>query len=57
MSFYNTFKFAPVEWLPFQDREVLDSVVNEDFYARQGKNFENSDFELKVVYDVHNYLK
>ena len=56
MSFYNTFKFAPAEWLPFQDREVLDSVVNEDFYTRQGKNFENSDFELKVVYDVHNYF-
>ena len=56
MSFYNTFKFAPAEWLPFQDREVLDSVVNEDMYARQGKNFENPDFELKVVYDVHNYF-
>lgn len=56
MPFYNTFKFAPAEWLPFQDREVLDSVVNEDFYTRQGKNFENPDFELKVVYDVHNYF-
>lgn len=56
MAFYNTFKFAPPEWLPFQDREVLDSVVNEDFYARQGKNFENPDFELKVVHDVHNYF-
>lgn len=54
--FINTFKFAPAEWLPFQDREVLDSVVNEDMRARQGKNFENPDFELKVVYDVHNYF-
>lgn len=54
--FINTFKFAPAEWLPFQDREVLDSVVNEDMHARQGKNFENPDFELKVVYDVHNYF-
>ncbi len=56
MAFYNTFKFAPAEWLPFQDTQVLDSVVNEDFYAREGKNFENPDFELKVVHDVHNYF-
>ena len=56
MAFINTFKFAPAEWLPFQDAKVLDKVVNEDIYARQGKNFENPEFELKVVYDVHNYF-
>jgi len=56
MAFYNSFKFAPAEFLPFQDREVLDRVVNEDVYARQGKNFEHPDFELKVVFDVHNYF-
>ena len=56
MAFVNTFKFAPAEWLPFQDQEVLDRVVNEDMYAREGRGFENPDFELKVVQDVHNYF-
>ena len=56
MAFYSSFKFAPAEFLPFQDREVLDRVVNEDVNARQGKNFEHPDFELKVVFDVHNYF-
>ena len=56
MAFVNTFKFAPAEWLPFQDREVLDRVVNENINARQGRGFENPDFELKVVHDVHNYF-
>ena len=56
MAFKNSFKFAPAEWLPFQDQEVLDSVINEDMYARQGKNFENPDFELKIVFDVHDYF-
>ena len=56
MPFINTFKFAPAEWLPFQDRKVLDEVVNVDMNARQGNIFENPEFELKVVYDVHNYF-
>ena len=56
MAFYSSFKFAPAEFLPFQDREVLDRVVNEDVNARQSKNFEHPDFELKVVFDVHNYF-
>lgn len=56
MAFYNSFKFSPAEWLPFQDQEVLDRVVNEDMYAHQGKNFENPEFELKIVFDVHNYF-
>ena len=56
MAFVCTFKFAPAEWLPFQDREVLDQVVNMDIRENQGKNFEKPDFELKVVFDVHNYF-
>ena len=56
MAFVNTYKFAPAEWLPIQDQAVLDQVVNEDINAHQGKNFENPDFELKVVFDVHNYF-
>ncbi len=56
MAFYNSFKFAPAPWLPYRDQEVLDKVVNEDFYKKQGNNFENPDFELKVVFDVHNFF-
>ena len=56
MAFINSFKFAPGPWYKFRDVDVLDSVVNIDLYAHQGKNFENKDFELKVVFDAHNYF-
>ncbi len=56
MAFHSSFKFAPGPWFPIKDQELLDRVVNEDVSARQGKNFENPDFELKVVFDVHNYF-
>lgn len=56
MAFKNTFKFAPAEWLPFRDDKVLLEIENVDMYAHQGKNFENPDFELKIVPDVHNYF-
>ena len=56
MAFINTFKFAPAEWMPFQDRKVLDEVVNINISERQGNGFENPEFELKVVFDVHNYF-
>ena len=54
--FVSKFEFAPAEWLPFKDRKVLDSVLLEDYHAHEGKTFENPDFELKIVYDVHNYF-
>ncbi len=50
------FKFAPAEWMPFQDRTILDSVVWEDVEKHEGRGFENPEFELKVVPDVHNYF-
>lgn len=50
------FKFAPAEWMPFQDRKVLDSVVWEDVEKHEGRGFENPEFELKIVPDVHNYF-
>ncbi len=56
MAFKNTFKFAPAEWLPFRDDKVLLEIENVDMYAHEGKNFENPDFELKIVPDVHNYF-
>ena len=56
MSNNITFKFAPAEWIPFKDRQILDKVVSEDILSHQGKNFENPEFELKIVPDVHNYF-
>lgn len=56
MAFINKFQFAPAEWLPFKDRAVLDEVWSADIEAHAGKNFENPDFDLKVVPDVHNYF-
>lgn len=56
MAYRHSFKFAPAEWLPFRDEQVLDFAMNEDMRAREGKNFENPDFELKIVFDVHNYF-
>ncbi len=56
MAFTSSFKYAPAEWLPIQDRELLDKVVNYDVVALQGKNFENPEFELKVVNEVQNYF-
>lgn len=56
MAYELKFKFAPAEWLPFQDEKVLFDVMQEDFYEREGNGFENPEFELKVVPDVHNYF-
>ena len=56
MAFVNAFNPVPGPWLPFRDREVLDAVATEDFYKRQGRNFECPEFELKIVHDAHNYF-
>ncbi len=56
MAFVTKFNPAPAEWLPYQNREVLDRVAQENFNDYVGKNFENPDFEMKVVGDVHNYF-
>ena len=56
MAFYSSFKYAPNPTFPIKDQKLLDEVVNVDLYAKQGNNFENKDFELKVVFDVHNYF-
>ena len=56
MAFNNTFHFAPAEWLPFTDKDAVTKALNLDMREKQGKNFENPDFELKVVGDVHNYF-
>ena len=56
MAYEVSFKFAPAEWLPFKDEEAIMSAMRENFYERAGKKFENPDFELKIVPDVHNYF-
>lgn len=56
MAFVNQFEFAPAPWLPIRDRAALDQAGKEDFRAHAGKNFENPDFELFIVPDVHNYF-
>ena len=56
MGFVNKFEFAPAEWLPLQDREMLDRVGMESIENHQGYVYENPEFNLQVVWDVHNYF-
>ncbi len=56
MSVNPYFTFAPAPWSPYKNQDVLDSVVDIDLNEKQGNNFENPEFELKVVPDVHNYF-
>ena len=56
MAVINKFEFAPAEWLPLQDREMLDRVGLMNVADHQGRVYENPDFEVQVVYDVHNYF-
>lgn len=56
MAFINKFEFEPAEWLPFHDREMLNHIGMSNILGLEGKNFENPEFELKIVYDVHNYF-
>jgi len=53
MSFVNKFAIAPPPWLPAHDQEVLDRIATEKFSDYEGKKFENPEFELKIVPDVH----
>lgn len=56
MAYELNFKFAPAEWLAIKDKDVLLDAMREDFYKKQGNCFENPDFNLRVVSDVHNYF-
>ena len=56
MAFNSVFSFAPAEWLPLQDQELVDSIGHMELAEVQGKAFENPEFEAKIVYDVHNYF-
>ena len=56
MAYSNEFSFAPGPWLPIRDQEALDLLPDLDMATKQGKNFENPDFEMKVVVDANNYF-
>lgn len=56
MAFISSFGVAPAEWLPVRDRELLDRIAMEDLSGWQGKRYENPDFEMKVVWDVHTWF-
>ena len=56
MAFVNQFEFAPAQWLPLQDREMLDRVCAMDIAADLAQCQHHPEFEAKVVYDVHNYF-
>lgn len=56
MAINKYFNFAPAEWFRFKDRDILDRVITEDVISHAGNGFENPEFELKVVPDVHNYF-
>ncbi len=56
MAINKYFNFAPAEWFRFKDSEILDRVITEDVISHQGNGFENPQFELKAVPDVHNYF-
>ena len=53
MSFVNKFAIAPPPWLPKYDQEDLDRIATESLSDYAGKKFENPEFELKIVPDVH----
>lgn len=56
MAYKSVFKFAPAEWLPIRDQALLDEIATQDVLQRQGKVYENPDFDFQVVWDVHNYF-
>ena len=53
MAFVNKFEFAPAQWLPLQDREMLDEVGWKNIADYQGNVYENPDFRVKLEIDVH----
>jgi len=53
MAFINKFAFAPAQWLPLQDQEMLDRVGAMQLAEHQGAVYENPDFRVKLEIDVH----
>ena len=54
MAFLFEFAHAPAPWLPIRDMEAVDEAIKTDIHQAQGMKFENPDFDVQVVWDVHN---
>lgn len=54
MAFIFGFTHQPAPWLPLRDMEAVDQAMLCDIHDAQGKQFENPDFSVEVVWDVHN---
>lgn len=54
MAFIFGFTHEPAPWLPLRDMEAVDRAMLCDIHDAQGKQFENPDFSVEVVWDVHN---
>ena len=54
MAFIFQFTHAPAPWLPLRDMEAVDKAILTDIHQAQGMQFENPDFDVQVVWDVHN---
>ena len=53
MAFINKFAFAPAQWLPLQDRDMLDRVGAMQLADHQGNVYEHPQFRVKLEIDVH----
>jgi len=56
MAYKIVFDFEPAEWLPIRDRELLSEIADVDLATKQGRIYENPEFDFQVVWDVHNYF-
>lgn len=54
MAFIFDFTHAPAPWLPLRDMEMVDQAILKDLHDAPGMQFENPDFSVEVVWDVHN---
>lgn len=54
MAFIFEFTHEPAPWLPLRDMEAVDKAMLTDIHEAQGMSFENPDFSVQVVWDVHN---
>lgn len=54
MAFIFGFTHEPAPWLPLRNMEEVDKAILTDIHDAQGKAFENPDFSVQVVWDVHN---
>lgn len=54
MAFLFEFTHAPAPWLPLRDMDAVDAAIMTDLHQAQGMKFENPDFDVQVVWDVHN---